>query len=239
VFAVKALEKHEARRLRKDQGWSIKRIAAALDVAVSSVSTWVRDIELTPEQEEALRLANPRFNGQRNGGVRRSELARAKRAAYQAAGRALAREGRPLHLAGCMLYWAEGARNKNAVIFTNSDPCMLALFLRFLEECYEVEKHRVAFSCNCFLNNGLALEEIERWWLDRLDLPNASLRRATVNAPSSAGKAGKRTLLYGTARLVVHSTPIAQSIYGAIQEYAGIERPDWLECAPSVAVARR
>jgi hypothetical protein len=110
--------------------------------------------------------------------------------------------------------------------------------LKFLEECYDVEKHRVAFSCNCFLNNGLALEEIEGWWLERLDLPRACLRRATVNTPSSAGRAGKRTLLYGTARLAVHSTQIAQSIYGAIQEYAGIERPDWLDCAPRVSLSR-
>jgi hypothetical protein len=113
-----------------------------------------------------------------------------------------------------MLYWAEGARRKNAVTFTNSDPCMLALFLKFLEECYDVEKHRVAFSCNCFLNNGLALEEIEGWWLERLDLPRACLRRATVNTPSSAGRAGKRTLLYGTARLAVHSTDRAEHLRG-------------------------
>jgi hypothetical protein len=33
----------------------------------------------------------------------------------------------------------------------------------------------------------------------------------------------------GTARLAVHSTFIVQSIYGAIQEYAGIDRPEWLD----------
>jgi hypothetical protein len=27
----------------------------------------------------------------------------------------------------------------------------------------------------------------------------------------------------------VHSTAIVQSIYGAIQEYAGIERPEWVD----------
>jgi hypothetical protein len=36
-------------------------------------------------------------------------------------------------------------------------------------------------------------------------------------------------LPYGTGRLAVHSTDVIQSIYGAIQEYAGIDRPEWLD----------
>ena len=40
-----------------------------------------------------------------------------------------------------------------------------------------------------------------------------------------------RPLRLGTARLVVNSTWITQSLYGAIQEYAGFERPEWLDLA--------
>ena len=29
--------------------------------------------------------------------------------------------------------------------------------------------------------------------------------------------------------MTVHSTFVVQSIYGAIQEYAGIDRPEWLD----------
>jgi hypothetical protein len=51
-----------------------------------------------------------------------------------------------------------------------------------------------------------------------------------VNRPSSASKHRKGHVLpYGTARLSVHSTFIVQSIYGAIQEYSGIDRPEWLD----------
>ena len=88
----------------------------------------------------------------------------------------------------------------------------------------------VALSVNCFLGNGLSLEEIQDWWLARLALPATCLRRAVVNRPSSASKRLKGNVLpYGTARVAVHSTFIVQSIYGAIQEYAGIERPEWLD----------
>lgn len=129
-----------------------------------------------------------------------------------------------------MLYWGEGSKARNAAIFTNSDVDMVAFFVRFMRECYEVAPERIRFSVNCHLNNGLPLEEIETWWLTRLGLPLASRRAAAVNRPSRASRGRHNVLLYGTARVAVHSTAIVQSIYGAIQEYAGIERPEWLDC---------
>jgi hypothetical protein len=36
-------------------------------------------------------------------------------------------------------------------------------------------------------------------------------------------------LPYGTCRIVVSRTAVTQSIYGAIQEYAGITREAWLD----------
>jgi hypothetical protein len=60
-------------------------------------------------------------------------------------------------------------------------------------------------------------------------LPAVSLRKATVNSPSRASRWRRNALVYGTARVTVHSTAIVQSIYGAIQQYARIERPEWVD----------
>jgi len=124
-----------------------------------------------------------------------------------------------------MLYWAEGAKSRNNVILVNSDPNMLRFFKRFLHECYSVADEHFVFSVNCYVNNGLTLAEIEAYWLEILELPVTCLRKATINNPSRVSKQQKRNLPYGTGRLVVHSTAIVQSIYGAIQEYAGFEEP--------------
>jgi hypothetical protein len=227
MFAMKEQQATRARELRKELGWSIKQIAAELDVAVSSVSIWVRHVELTPTQTSALhdRIGEGRVRGN----ARTTARARARRSAYQAEGRVMARQADPLHMMGCMLYWAEGSRSRNAVSIANSDPAMLALFVRFLRHSFQCRDEELTFRCNCFLNNGLSLEDIESWWLTRLGLPRESLRQATVNHPSTAGGARKRTLPYGTGYLRVHSTEISQSIHGAIQEYAGIDRPEWLD----------
>ena len=129
---------------------------------------------------------------------------------------------------GCMLFWAEGSKDRNSVVFTNSDADMATLFVRFLRTAYGVSDEEILLSCNVFLGNGLTLRDIEAWWLRRLALPASSLRAATVNRPSVASAGKRRTLPYGTARIVVHSTFVLHSIYGAIQAYAGCERPEWL-----------
>ena len=112
--------------------------------------------------------------------------------------------------------------------FTNSDPDMVDVFLHFLRRCYGVSDQRVALTINVHLGNGLTLEEIEEWWLRRLSLPRSSLRRSMVNRPSRASQRKRRTLVYGTARITVSSTELTQSIFGAIQAYAGLYRPEWL-----------
>jgi hypothetical protein len=227
---VKIEQRDEARRLRKEEGLPIKEIAGRVQVAVSTVSLWVRDVELTDDQRAALDARNPIRNAQVNGTAVRRSRCRETRIAAQLHGRQLAREGRPLHLQGCMLYWAEGHKRRNVAVLTNSDPDLLDRFCRFLRECYDVPDERLALSVNCFLGNGLGIEEIHSWWLSRLQLPRESLRQPAINRLSSASRRLKGHILpYGTARLAVHSTFIVQSIYGGIQEYAGIDRPEWLD----------
>jgi transcriptional regulator with XRE-family HTH domain len=227
---VKREAREAARLLRGEQGLPLNIIASRLGVAKSSVSRWVRDIELTPDQHAALRLRNPIYNAQLRGQNRRRESARAARLEAQEHGRALARRGDPLHQQGCMLYWAEGSKCRNAVQFVNSDADMMALFLRFLRQCYDVSTEAIALSVNCHLNGDRDASEITRWWLRRLDLPLSCARSPVVNRPSTASRRRRGHVLpYGTARLAVHSTFVLQSIYGAIQEYAGIDRPEWVD----------
>ena len=118
---MKTFERDMARRLRQE-GLSVREIEQRLSVARSSVSLWVRDVELTHEQRESLRR-RPRPG---------TDRFRRRRAEYQEGGRVTARRGEPLHAIGCMLFWAEGSRTVNNVQLTNSDPALLRLFARFL-----------------------------------------------------------------------------------------------------------
>lgn len=214
--------------MRVDKGLSVKAIAAALGVSTSSVSRWVRDIELTGSQRQALRM---RGRADRvRAGQRHTERARLRRAAWQEAGRRNAHRGRARHMAGCMLFWAEGSRSRNSVYFTNSDPDMVRFFLDFLVTEVGVHRDAVRIDLNLFADHVTEQQRIERYWLGVLELPATCLRASTVNVYSrySARKRLNR-LPFGTCRLSVHSTEVVQHLYGAIQEYGGFDRPSWLD----------
>jgi hypothetical protein len=217
-----------ARSMRR-AGASIATIHAALPAAKSTISLWVRDIPLDEEHRRALEAANPVLNGRQVGQRAWSRACRDERRRAQEHGRALARRGDVLHCAGCMLYWGEGTKERNGVAFTNTDADMLRFFLRFLRESYGVADAVVRLIVNCHLGNGLSLEQIERWWLTELGLRPSCLRGATVNRASRGSKGIRRPLVHGTAQLRVGSTWIVQSIYGAIQEYTGCTRDEWLD----------
>ena len=132
-----------------------------------------------------------------------------------------------------MLYWAEGSRSQNKIVFTNSDPAMARFFVDFIREFFDIERERVRLTCNLFADHEARQQEIENFWLRTLGLPRSCLCKSTVNHYSRySQKKRKNRLPYGTCRIVVHSTEIAQTIYGSIQELAGFDRPEWLDMRP-------
>ena len=62
-----------------------------------------------------------------------------------------------------------------------------------------------------------------------LGLPDSSLCKSVVNVYSRYSKRKRLNMLpYGTCRVTVSRTAVTQSVFGAIQEYAGISREAWL-----------
>jgi hypothetical protein len=232
LFVRTAAERKQAQKMRRE-GTPLKQIAAALGVSPSTAHLWTKDIRLTPAQLRRNRRGpggpqNP--ESQRKRAASWSARCRAARRTFQLDGRKQALSGDPLHLAGCMLYWAEGAKNRNKIAFSNSDPRMLQLFRRFLRDALALEDDDIVLTINVYTGNGLTIEEIERYWLDLLGLPKECTRKHAVNhMPTSSSGRAKNKLPYGVCTLRVQSTWAVQHIFGAIQEYAGFDEPRWLD----------
>jgi transposase-like protein len=227
---MKTAERELARIIRREEGAPIKEIARRVSVAPSSVSRWVRDIKLTPAQEQELLRRNPAYNRQLSGTAIQAANRRSERRAYQEEGRSLARQGDSIHVAGCMLYWAEGEKDRNALRFYNSDPEMVRFFVFFLKKYFDLRDEEIKITCNLFADHVQRQREVEQFWLDVAQLSARSLCKSYVNVYSKHSKK-KRTnrLPYGTVRVTVSRTRVIQSIYGSIQQYVGFEREAWLE----------
>jgi len=206
----------------------MKKIAKKLGVSPASVHLWTADIRISDEHRSRnIRTARAEC------GRRWAAVNRAKRLGYQAEGRTKARDEDPLHQAGCMLYWAEGSKERGGLTFSNSDRAMVAFFSRFLRGCFGIAVERLSVRLNVYTTNGLSVREIEDSWLEALELPRSCLRAHTLDHfPTSSSGQKKNKLPYGVCTLRLFDTRIAQHIYGAIQEYGGFDEPRWLDGPP-------
>jgi hypothetical protein len=203
--------REKARHLRQE-GMTLSEISQIVGVSSNAVQRWVRDMEISSDH-------NPR-------GRIRQVNAKKVRWLDQEEGRARARESRPLHRAGCMLYWAEGAKTGNGLTFVNSDPNMILLFMRFLREELQIDDTLIALRIQCHTVNADEISQIERYWLNLLKLPSSSLRKTQIKKGNDAVK--HKNYPYGFCTVGVYRNRYLQHVLGAIQEYSGFDNPEWL-----------
>lgn len=205
---MKAEKRNEARQLRCEQRLSITEIARILGVAKSSVSLWVRDIELSDSKKDILNYQHYAYRAQTRGAHTNFIKFRALRLEYQEQGRRKAREKDPLHIAGCMLYWAEGRKHRNSLALANSDAGLIHFYSRFLRESLAVENHQISISINCYVDSDHSQPDIENYWLAVVQLGYQNLRKTIVNNTPSSSKQLGRKLHYGVCTVMVHSTQL-------------------------------
>ena len=199
----------KARELRK-RGWQLTDIAAELGVSYNTLRGWCRDIELTDEQIEALNDKDPRLSAQYKGAQKIKQKALEKRLEYQAVGWEATEQSNLLHLMGCMLYWGEGAKHRQHLRFTNTDPNMLTLFIRFLRDELEVPDDKIALQILSHLDETV-WEGIRQYWLEILDLPSDC--KVTIT-PKKGTKSRKSRYPYGICAINVYSIEVVQHIFG-------------------------
>jgi predicted transcriptional regulator len=128
----------QARQLRAD-GQSYNEISARLGVSKSSVSLWVRDLptpsRLSYEENRKRSAEGVRQYWATEGKVREALRVNVRAAAAAEIGELTDRE---ILIAGAIAYWCEGTKTKPhrqtyCAVFTNSDPGLIRLFLRFLD----------------------------------------------------------------------------------------------------------
>lgn len=218
--------KEQAIKLRQN-GLSYNEILTTLSkkVSKSTLSLWLRDIKLSPQRQKRLDDNNP-TNGINTNYELLRQNGKKRRKQFQNQG-ANECKNMNLHLAGCMLYWAEGANARGSLALVNTDLHMLKLFIRFLKECYGVNDTDILIRCHIHANLSNSLSKIEKYWLKELELPKSSLRKGSIETRENKRK--KLKYKNGCCTVMLHKTEITQRIFGAIKQYAGTNDEDkWI-----------
>lgn len=171
-------EQQKARELRR-QGGSIPAIGNHLGVARGSVSLWVRDVELTPEQIERLKA-----NSHSKGNMEKARLTRlareeARRDEERKEARALYEKFKsdPRFMAGLVGYWAEGAKSgSDEARIANTSPEFLRLMMDWLAHYGNVRKENFALTVYMHSDLGTSEEECRKFWERQLGVPVTHFR---------------------------------------------------------------
>ena len=172
----------KARDLRAG-GHSYNAIVAQLGVAKSTVSAWVSDMPrpqgLSYEQCRKRAADGVRRYWEAERLLREAERNAARAAAAAQIGELNCRE---VLIAGAIAYWCEGMKNKpyrrdDRVVFTNSDPALIRLFLRFLLTA-GITRERLIYQVQ--IHESADVEAAQRFWLNVTQAPSAQFRRPTL-----------------------------------------------------------
>lgn len=210
---MKFKEKQLAIRLRK-KGYSINEIKDKLKVAKSSVSLWVREIELTREQKK--RLSEKGVKRETIEKRRRTRLvnedARRQIIIDKAKKDIVRLSKKDLKTISVALYWAEGAKRKrNVVQFCNSDPKMIKIMMRFFREICEVPEEK--FRGHIHIHSHLSAKKAEEYWSGISGISLSQFYKSYCK-PSKASKHKKDTLPLGTFDIYVCDTELFLKIKG-------------------------
>lgn len=218
---MKLKEKFKAVKLR-ERGLSYKEIFKKINVSKSTLSIWLREIELTPEQKNKL---NSKIDKVRYEVARRKVADRIKRTndiISEARENAKTLATEPLFLTGLALYWAEGAKNSTeSVKFANSDSNMIMLMMEWLRKMCKVPEKK--FRVHIHMHDLHSRKDINAYWSKITDIPLNQFYKPYVKK-TSLGQ--RRNILYnGTCSIIVSDKNLFRKICGwklGLQDYFNI-----------------
>lgn len=172
---MKSELKDKAVELRR-KGNTYSEIMKVIPVAKSTLSEWLREVGMVKEVKqiftEKRRLASLK-GGQAKRKQRIEKFNAITNKAESEIGKISKRE---LWLLGIALYWAEGSKEKESrpgsgINFSNSDPEMIKLFLKWLIEVVNVPKNRIG--CEIYTHDVYKDEvpRFQRYWSEKTGLP--------------------------------------------------------------------
>lgn len=164
----KLKEKEKALTLRR-QGKTYTDILELVPVAKSTLGLWLKEAKLSvPEKQkftEAKRLASLR------GGQAKKKLRMEKQDKISSAANLdiLDISSRELFLIGVIMYWAEGAKEKeyypgSQLQFSNMDPKMIRVFLAWLSGTCKIPKNMITFNIFLHETHKNRVYEVRKYW---------------------------------------------------------------------------
>lgn len=220
---MKVKEKNDAIKLRK-AGLIYKEILNRLPISKGSLSYWLRTIELTDAQKQ--RIYNKNLHIRKKfveyNTLKHREAVSKKENIFNTARKEIGSlSERELKTIGIALYWAEGYKANSAkyVEFTNSDPDMIRLMMKWFREiCYVADSK---FRIRIQLHNERALNNAIEFWSLSTNIPRSQFTKPYIRISPTSQKKSENCLHYGICHIRISDIKLLEKIKGWINGLCG------------------
>ncbi|HVV14845.1 MAG TPA: hypothetical protein VHD55_00320 [Candidatus Paceibacterota bacterium] len=158
------------------KGASIRNIEEALQIPRSTLSGWLRNVELPPTYRDRLERSrkNALILAREKAALRHTQqkmqrIEAAKTRAERTIQRIGYKDKEILKLALAMLYWGEGTKREKGLVLGNADPNILNFFISALCLSYRIDLKRMR--CEVHIRADQRPSEIIKYWCAALAIP--------------------------------------------------------------------
>ena len=164
----KVKEKEKAIALRKE-GKTYSDILRAIPVAKSTLSIWLRSVGMAKAQKQIFTKAK-RLASLRGGQAKKKQrIEKQEKIFFEAKSEIKNLSIKDFFLIGVVLYWAEGTKEKqyrpgSPTAFSNMDPKMIILFLKWLDEICKIPNNMILFEIMIHASHKERIDEVRQFW---------------------------------------------------------------------------
>jgi transposase-like protein len=202
-----------ARELRF-AGKSISEICAETGIARSTCSLWMQEIPVT--KEIARKMREHELRGRTKGlaaiAARRDiALKKLDDEALEIWSHLSIKNSKQFwQVCASLLFWCEGSKQLNNMMFSNSDPKMIQIYLKALRYGFDIDEAKLRIHLH--LHEYHVVDEQIRYWSQITGIPQAQFNKPYIKPHTGKrkreGYPGCVSLRYGEARLARRMTAI-------------------------------
>lgn len=216
----KKILKNEVVRLRKE-GKTYSQILMSVkdSISKSTLSNWLKSVELTSQQKQAITSLNLK-NLKRARQVVKKRILQKKVANQKTATRevnllvSLLDDPKIAKIGLLLLYLCEGSMTRrSSLMFGNSSPLIIDLFLTFLRKCYSIQTDKFRCTVQCRADQNP--DELRDFWSKITGIEKKYFYLPQIDK-RTVGKATKKINYHGVCRIDYFSA----EIYNELTEIA-------------------
>jgi transcriptional regulator with XRE-family HTH domain len=220
---AKSEKRLQAEKLRYENGLSYNEIAALIGVSKSTLSSWLKNIPLTPEQGERIqqRLENNQTTFvKRAWKINKERFQKARQDAFHIGVNVISHlsvEDPVDELALAMLYLGEGDKSGNRLMLASTDPLILRYFLWAIWKLYGIEREDVTFRLNLVEAARLVETSMIAWWAEQLSTSPEQFRKTQFDDRSKYSEI--RGDYHGVCTITYNDTYLFHRLVGVYSTY--------------------